>query len=80
LLTPDGAVRRVADGLVFPNGMAVTPDDSALIAAEFYGNKRTALDIAEDGGLSNRRAPTSATAFPTASAWTRRAPSGTQTS
>lgn len=55
LLTPDGSVRQVADGVAFPNGMAVTPDNSTLILAESYANKLTAFDIAEDGGLSNRR-------------------------
>ena len=55
LLAPDGSVRQVADGVAFPNGMAVTPDNSTLIVAESYANKLTAFDIAEDGGLSNRR-------------------------
>ena len=55
LITPDGSARRVADGLAFPNGMAVTPDEATLIVAESYGNRLTAFDIAEDGGLSNRR-------------------------
>lgn len=53
--TADGSVRRVADGLAFPNGMAVTPDNSTLIVAESYGRKLTAFDIAPDGSLSNRR-------------------------
>jgi sugar lactone lactonase YvrE len=55
LVTPDGAVRQVADGVAFPNGMVVTPDDSTLIVAESYGNRLTAFDIGGDGGLSNRR-------------------------
>jgi len=55
LLAPDGSVRQVADGVAFPNGMAVTPDNSTLIVAESYANELTAFDIAEDGGLSNRR-------------------------
>ena len=55
LVTFDGAVRQVADGIAFPNGMAITPDDSTLIIAESYGKRLTALDIAADGGLSNRR-------------------------
>jgi sugar lactone lactonase YvrE len=55
ILTPDGAARQVADGIAFPNGMAVTPDNSTLIVAESYGNKLTAFDIAADGSLSNRR-------------------------
>jgi sugar lactone lactonase YvrE len=55
LLTPDASARQVADGIAFPNGMAVTPDNSTLIVAESYGKKLTAFDIATDGSLSNRR-------------------------
>jgi sugar lactone lactonase YvrE len=55
LLTPDGTARRVADGIAFPNGMAVTPDNSTLIVAESYGQKLTAFQIAADGTLSRPR-------------------------
>jgi sugar lactone lactonase YvrE len=55
LLTPDGALRRVAHGVEFPNGMAVTANNSTLICAESYGKRLTAFDIAADGTLSNRR-------------------------
>ena len=55
VLTPDRAARQVADGIAFPNGMAVTPDDDTLIVADSYGRELTAFDIAADGGLSNRR-------------------------
>src|SRR5262245_25673613 len=55
LVTPDGAVRRVADGIMFPNGMVVTPDNSTLIVAESFASRLTAFDIAPDGSLSNRR-------------------------
>jgi len=55
LVTPDGSARLVADGLAFPNGMAVTADNSTLIVAESYASRLTAFDIAADGGLSNRR-------------------------
>lgn len=55
VVTQDGSVRQVADGVWFPNGMAVTPDDSTLIVAESYRNQLTAFDIDLDGGLSNRR-------------------------
>jgi sugar lactone lactonase YvrE len=55
LATPDGAVREVADGVWFPNGMAVTPDNSTLIVAESYRSRLTAFDIGPDGGLSGRR-------------------------
>jgi sugar lactone lactonase YvrE len=55
LVTPDAEARQVVDGLAFPNGMAVTPNDSRLIVAESYESRLTAFDIDEDGGLSNRR-------------------------
>ena len=55
LVTPDGSARQVADGLWFPNGMAITADDSTLIVAESYRNRLTAFDIDGDGGLLNRR-------------------------
>ena len=55
LVTPDGAVRQVADDIHFPNGMVVTPDNQTLIVAESFAGRLTAFDIAPDGGLSNRR-------------------------
>ncbi len=55
VLTSDGSVRQVAEGIAFPNGMAVTPDNSTLICAESYGQRLTSFDIAADGSLSNRR-------------------------
>jgi sugar lactone lactonase YvrE len=55
LVTPNGSVRQVADGLAFPNGMAVTPDNSTLVIAESHGRKLTAFAVAADGSLSNRR-------------------------
>src|SRR5438132_2035922 len=55
LVTPDGSTRQVADGVAFPNGMVVTPDNATLILAESYGKRLTAFDIAADGSLPNRR-------------------------
>ena len=55
LVTPDGRVRDVADDIAFPNGMAVTPDNSTLIVADSYRNCLVGFDIAADGGLSGRR-------------------------
>jgi sugar lactone lactonase YvrE len=55
LVTPNGAVRQVADGVAFPNGMAVTPDNATMIVAESYARRLTAFAIAADGALSNRR-------------------------
>ena len=56
LITADGSVRRVADGIAFPNGMAVTADNSTLIVAESFAARLTAFDIGDEGELSNRRA------------------------
>jgi sugar lactone lactonase YvrE len=55
LITPDGAIRQVADGIDFPNGMVITPDNQTLIIAESMGRRLTAFGIEPDGGLSNRR-------------------------
>jgi sugar lactone lactonase YvrE len=55
LVTPDGSARQVADGVAFPNGIVVTPDNSTLIVAESYANRLTAFDITADGNLSNQR-------------------------
>jgi sugar lactone lactonase YvrE len=55
LVTSDGEARVVAEDLSFPNGMAVTADNSMLIVAESYRHRLTAFDIGVDGSLSNRR-------------------------
>ena len=55
LVTPDGQVREVADGLEFPNGTVISPDGKTLIVAETFGRRLTAFSIAADGGLSERR-------------------------
>jgi sugar lactone lactonase YvrE len=55
LVTPDGSVRPVADGLAFPNGMAISPDGATLIVAESYASQLTGYDIAADKSLSGRR-------------------------
>ncbi|MCK9899549.1 SMP-30/gluconolactonase/LRE family protein [Frankia sp. Cpl3] len=54
-VTPDGVVTTVADGLAFPNGMAISDDGTELIVAESYANRLTAYRIAADGGLRDRR-------------------------
>jgi sugar lactone lactonase YvrE len=45
----------VADDIAFPNGMAVTGDNSTLIVADSYRHNLAAFDISADGGLSGRR-------------------------
>src|SRR4051794_8374282 len=54
LIAPDGAMRPVADGVAFPNGVAVAPDGGTLILAESYAKRLTAWDIGADGALSGR--------------------------
>ncbi|ETK90958.1 hypothetical protein L917_05193 [Phytophthora nicotianae] len=52
---PDGSVRVEATGLVFPNGVVITPDGKTLIVGETFEGRLTAYDIGEDGKLSNGR-------------------------
>ena len=49
LVTPDGAVRVVADDIAFPNGMAVTADNRTLVVADSYRHQLVGFDIDADG-------------------------------
>jgi sugar lactone lactonase YvrE len=53
---PDGSVTVVAEDMVCPNGMAISPDGGTLFVNETFSAQVTAFDIAADGSLSNRRA------------------------
>ena len=55
LVGMDGSVRKVSDGLAFPNGMAILPDGKTLVCAESFNGNLSAFDIAADGSLSGRR-------------------------
>ena len=55
LVMPDGAARVVAEGLRFPNGIAVSADNSRLVVAEMDGECLAEYDIGPDGGLSSHR-------------------------
>ena len=55
VVNADGSARQVADGIAFPNGMALAPDNKTLIIAESHGKRLTAFDIDLDGSLSRRR-------------------------
>jgi len=55
LAAAGGGVRQVADDIAFPNGMAVTADNSTLIVADSYRHQLVGFDIGADGGLSGRR-------------------------
>ncbi|MGY4479345.1 SMP-30/gluconolactonase/LRE family protein [Bradyrhizobium sp. USDA 3364] len=54
LVMPDGGARVVAEGLRFPNGIAVSSDHRRLVVAEMDGAGLAGYDIAPDGGLSLR--------------------------
>ena len=54
LVMPDGATRIVADGLRFPNGIAVSAENDRLVVAEMDGACLADYDIAPDGGLKLR--------------------------
>jgi sugar lactone lactonase YvrE len=56
LVSADGRVREVADGIAFPNGMALGADGRDLIIAESHGKKLTAFGISSEGGLVNTSA------------------------
>ncbi|MCE0768307.1 SMP-30/gluconolactonase/LRE family protein [Pseudonocardia kujensis] len=51
-IDPQGTVRPVDGPVVFPNGMALTPDGRLLLAETFL-SRITAYDRAPDGTLSN---------------------------
>ena len=54
-VSPEGGVSVAADNFWFPNGAVITPDGTTLIVAESGAKCLTALDIADDGSLTNRR-------------------------
>ena len=55
LVQPDRGMRVVADGLRFPNGIAVSADHGRLVVAEMGGGCLTDYKIATDGGLNSPR-------------------------
>ena len=55
LIPPDGSPRIVAQDVIFPNGMAITPDGNTLIVAETFAAHITAFDITTDSQLRNPR-------------------------
>jgi sugar lactone lactonase YvrE len=55
LVTSGGAMRVVAEGLRFPNGIAVSADHNRLVVAEMDSACLADYDIAADGGLSLRQ-------------------------
>ena len=54
LVKPDGSTQQVAEGLSFPNGMVITPDEKTLIVNELFGNRISKFAINADGTLGER--------------------------
>jgi sugar lactone lactonase YvrE len=54
-ISPDGDVRTAAPDIEGPNGLAITPDGSTLIASVMDAGALCAFTILPDGGLDNRR-------------------------
>ena len=55
LVREDGSTAIVAEGLKFPNGSVITPDNKTLIVGESYGAGYEAFTINRDGTLTDRR-------------------------
>ena len=55
LVMPDGAMRVVAEGLRFPNGIAVSADHRRLVVAEMDGGCLANYEIESGGDLTLRR-------------------------
>jgi sugar lactone lactonase YvrE len=55
LVMPDGKARVVAEGLRFPNGIAVSVDHRRLVVAEMEGDCLAEYEIQNDGSLSFHR-------------------------
>jgi sugar lactone lactonase YvrE len=52
-VTADGSARKVADGLKFPNGMALVDQERTLLVADSHAQALIAYDIHSDGSLSD---------------------------
>jgi sugar lactone lactonase YvrE len=55
LVDESGQASMQAEGLWFPNGMAITADGRTLVVAETRGSRISAFSIAGDGSLHDRR-------------------------
>jgi sugar lactone lactonase YvrE len=55
LFTPDSGVRVMATDLTMPNGLAITPDGSTLIASDTFDSKLVAFTIGSNGDLIEPR-------------------------
>lgn len=54
-VAPDGTLRKVADGLRWPNGMALIDDGRTLVVADSHAEQLVAFDVQNDATLAGRR-------------------------
>jgi len=54
-IDPDGTASVAAEDMLFPNGMAITPDGATLLVDETLGCRVSAFSIHPDGSLTDRR-------------------------
>jgi sugar lactone lactonase YvrE len=52
---PDGSAHQVADGLRWPNGMALIDGDRVLVVADSHAEALIAFELGDDGRLAERR-------------------------
>jgi sugar lactone lactonase YvrE len=55
LVRADGSVLQVADGLGWPNGMALVDAGATLVVADSHARQLVGFDVADDGLLTDRR-------------------------
>jgi carbohydrate kinase (thermoresistant glucokinase family) len=55
LIPPREPPRIAAQGVIFPNGMALSADGGSLVIAETFASRITIFDIGADGRLDNPR-------------------------
>lgn len=54
-VAPDGTTRKVADGLRWPNGMALIDDGRTLVVADSHAEQLVAFDVQDDATLGGQR-------------------------
>lgn len=55
MVSEGGEITKVADGLSFPNGMAISADGKTLVVAETARSRLTAFTVQDDGTLTDQR-------------------------